>query len=366
MRRDQLPRHKTATYVLSGWKVVYVAVNKAACTSLKWLVADLQGENGRRFYRSLSREISRPMTVHRRPMWQQTPMLHDLSDEELGSISPDQDWFIFAVTRHPSERLWSAWQSKLLLREPSWAEKYGDASWFPRIPARTEDVVEDFQRFVRSIDEDPGQLIMRNRHLKPQSYLLTPDRTPYTEIYDTQELPRLLEDLTAHLRGQGWSGSLELTRSNETPLRPLPSMFSPEVKAAIGRIYGEDFERFGYAKVEPDTFETANEYSELAIREIGRLVERSERIGDLALRAQRQKRELSELRRQLGKSRAAPPASARKRAGRLARAVRRQKRNLAQRLESETLVGGVGRRVLRKMSRLRKRGRSFPRSSTAS
>ena len=44
MRREQLPPHKTACYVMPHWKAMYVSVNKAACTSLKWLVADLQGE----------------------------------------------------------------------------------------------------------------------------------------------------------------------------------------------------------------------------------------------------------------------------------------------------------------------------------
>jgi hypothetical protein len=52
MRRDQLPPHKTATYVLARYKTVYVSVPKAACTSLKWLVAGLQGESPERFYRS--------------------------------------------------------------------------------------------------------------------------------------------------------------------------------------------------------------------------------------------------------------------------------------------------------------------------
>jgi hypothetical protein len=45
MRRDQLPPHKTATFVMPAYKAVYVSVPKAACTSLKWLVAGVQGED---------------------------------------------------------------------------------------------------------------------------------------------------------------------------------------------------------------------------------------------------------------------------------------------------------------------------------
>jgi hypothetical protein len=149
MRRDQLPPHKTATYVLPDHKVVYVSVPKAACTSLKWLIAELQGEDPERFHRSRSREVGRAMTIHRRDLWQHTPMLHQLPDEKLEAISPDEGWFIFAVVRHPSARLWAAWQSKFLLREPRWIDEFADAPWLPRVPRSTGDVTEDFRRFVR-------------------------------------------------------------------------------------------------------------------------------------------------------------------------------------------------------------------------
>src|SRR5918997_2795644 len=103
MQRDQLPPHKTATYVLRRYKTVYVSVNKAACTSLKWLIADLQGESRERFHRSLSREVSRTMTIHRRSLWQNTPMAKWMSDDELAALG--DDWFVFCVVRHPTARL---------------------------------------------------------------------------------------------------------------------------------------------------------------------------------------------------------------------------------------------------------------------
>ena len=306
MRREELPPHKTATYVLPRWKVVYVSVPKAACTSLKWLVADLQEEDPARFHRALTREVGRGMTIHRRRRWQGTPMLHKLSDEELADIAPERGWFVFAVVRHPTERLWSAWQSKFLLREPRWVARFADEPWFPRVPETTRDVVEDFQRFVRSLADDPSQLVMRDRHFQPQTQLVAPDRTPYTRIYKTRDIPELLRDLDAHLRGRGWDGSLRLDAKNETPFRPLPSMFSAETTDGVLAVYGEDFERFGYANVEPDALDPRDEYDEAAIRMLGRLVERGERIGDLAVQAQRlqaannaNRREVRDLRRRV-------------------------------------------------------------------
>ena len=306
MRRSELPPHKSATYVLPRWKVVYVSVPKAACTSIKWLIAELQDENPARFHAALTREVARAMTIHRRRSWQHTPMLHKLADEELAAIEPEQGWFVFAVIRHPTARLWSAWQSKFLLREAKYVERFCDAPWLARLPRTTQDVVEDFQRFVRSIADDPEQSVMRDRHFLPQSRLLTPDRTPYTKIYETREIPQLLRDLDAHVRDQGWRRPLELAASNETPLRPLAAMFTQDVTAAIRDVYGEDFERFSYDRVEPDGLDPAGGYDESALRAVVRLAERAERIGDLALRGQRllaankgYRREIDELRRRV-------------------------------------------------------------------
>ena len=286
MRRDQLPPHKTATYVLARYKTVYVSVPKAACTSLKWLVAGLQGESPERFYRSRSREVGRAMTIHRRDLWRHTPMLHELPEEELAAISPDDGWFVFAVVRHPSARVWAAWQSKFLLREPRWIDEFAGAPWLPRVPQSTKDLVEDFGRFIESIASDPNQAVMRDRHFMSQSELVTPATTPYTGVYETREIPLLLEDLDAHLRAQGWEGTLALRRSNESPLAPLRSLFTPSVTESIASLYGEDFETFRYADVVPATTEPAAEYPHALLVAIGLLAERGERLGDLALRAQ--------------------------------------------------------------------------------
>jgi hypothetical protein len=269
------------------YEAVYVSIPKAACTSLKWMVADIQGESAERFHGSLSREVARSTTIHRRRLWRRTPMLHRLPDDVLAEISPENGWFVFAVVRHPSTRLWSAWQSKLLLREPRWVDRFGAEPWMPRVPESTEQIVEDFRRFVLAIADDPAQPVLRDRHFQPQGRLLTPERTPYTRVYKTAEIPELLEDLGAHLRAHGWTGALRLPATNETPLRPLASMFTPEVRAAVERVYREDFERFGYPSSEPDKVEPGAEYSPSTVNEIGRLVERAERIGDLSRRAQR-------------------------------------------------------------------------------
>ena len=310
MRRDQLPPHKTATFVMPRWKAVYVSVNKAACTSLKWLVAELQGENPERFHRSMSREVSRTMTIHRRMLFEHTPMAKWLPDDELAEISPDNGWFVFAAVRHPTARLFSAWQSKLLLREPWWADEFSGEEWFPRIPESGDDIVQEFLRFVRAVARDPQQRIMRNRHFAPQQWMLASDRMPYSRIYRTSEIPQLLEDFERHLRANGYTGDrLRLLRANETPLKPIRALFPPEVLEVSRELYRPDFEAFGYDDPMPGGLDEVDVYGDGAVAEVGRLIERSERIGDLALRARAIKAQVRAKAAEAGKAERVVPAA---------------------------------------------------------
>jgi hypothetical protein len=287
MDREQLPPHKTAAYVMTRWRALYVSVNKAACTSLKWLVAELQEEDRERFHRSLSREVTPTMTIHRRNLWRKTPMAKRMPDEELAEIGPENGWFIFAAVRHPTARLFSAWQSKLLLREPWWVESHGEEEWFPREPRTGADIVEEFHRFVAILARNPDSRVMRNRHFAPQHWMLAPDRMPYSRIYRTSEIAELLTDLEAHVRAQGYDGEpLKLMRANETPLEPIAGLFTPEVLEASHALYAADFEFFGYDGPLPDRVLPGDVYDDAAVAEIGRLVERQQRINDLALRGQ--------------------------------------------------------------------------------
>lgn len=322
MRPDQLPRHKSASFVMPHWQAVYVAVNKAACTSLKWMVADLQGEDPARFHASISREVVRDLTIHRRSLWRHTPTLAALPPEQLAAVDPAAGWFVFSVVRHPAARIWSAWQSKLLLREPWFVERFGDRPWFPRVPTTSDELVEDFRRFLTAVAEHPRQAIMRNRHFAPQGWMLTPERTPYTRIYRTDEIGLLLTDFGSHVRARGYEGELRLPRANETPLRPLASVFAPPMADALRTLYAADYETFGYDDVLPAGLDPAPEYDGDAVAEVARIVERHERINDLGLRAQALSQAARESRPRSAPAPAARPMTPRAVVGRTRRRLR--------------------------------------------
>jgi hypothetical protein len=261
-------------------------------------------------------------------------MLQDLTDGQLDEIRLDNGWFVFAVVRHPSSRLWSAWQSKFLLAEPRFQALFPDAPW-PRIPRTTAELVEDFTAFVDAMDGQGHARLFHDRHFRQQTRLLRIDETPYSRVYRTSEIGLLLQELENHLRPLGLESMPALRRSNETPLRPIRALFTRETVDIISKQYASDFDYFGFTDVVPPSLYPQDEYSNEALGEIRRLVERAERIDDLhdavmRVRAARAKAEaeVKMLRTQLqpapGKS--SPRATARKPRQALARLRRRTRK----------------------------------------
>lgn len=278
----QLRLPATLGIVLPWWKVLYVITPKAACTSLMWMCASLQEEDLEAFRTSLEPQVTRAALVHDFSMWRGTRWFQQLSQAERRQITDDGDWLIFCVTRHPVTRLWSAWQSKLLMREPDFVRRYGSGPWFPRVPHGLTDVAADFRSFVDALRHEPG-LIEGNQHWRPQADLLRTESFPYSHIGKVEKLGITLDLLEEHLRRQGWEGTLAITRENQTPLPFSVAALDPETIETVERIYAQDLELFGYPSIaaslsreqRPD--ETTNQMMH-AVRLI---IERNERIGDM-------------------------------------------------------------------------------------
>ena len=139
---------------------------------------------------------------------------------------------------------------------------------------------------------------------------IAPERMPYDRVYDTAEIPVLLEDLGTHLRANGYRGDLVLKESNDTPLRPLAATFPQDVQDALPALYADDFEHLGYDSEMPAKLHPGDAYPSQALAEVRRLIERHERIGDLADSALLLKEQLAEARK--GGSRARRASLARR------------------------------------------------------
>jgi sulfotransferase famil protein len=232
------------TYAVPDARVMFVQVNKNACTSVKWMVAEIAGEDTKSFVPTLKPSTGVFDDIHDRTQWKKSPRLDRIDPEIRAQIHPSNGWFVFAVTRDPRARLFSAWQSKLLLENPGYTQ-YRSEPWYPRRPLTTKSVIEDFAKFVELLEREPDHRIRRDAHFADQVRLLHEKFVTYTEIYDVSELGRLQSDLRTHLDGVGWTGQLRLPRMNDTPLRPNGQPFGHGIRERVEKLYVADFDRFG-------------------------------------------------------------------------------------------------------------------------
>lgn len=231
--------------MLPDHKIVYISTTKVACSSLRWMVADLVGEDFARFYRAPGDHQTRLMTIHaHRGIWQHSPQIKNTPPALRAQISRDNGWFVFAAVRDPWTRLFSAWQSKMLVRHASYVEKYGSQPWFPRVPTSAADVLDDWRAFVRATPWRSTTGLGLDPHFMPQVDSVHPDIVNYSHIYSLSQMGELQRDLHEHLRGVGRDQELYLPRANESPLRMTRECLDPETVSIIDEAYRVDFETF--------------------------------------------------------------------------------------------------------------------------
>jgi len=327
------------SFVVRDLKIVYMSVTKAACTSLRWMIADLAGEDLDMFPRTLGAQQSRLMTIHgARWRWQRTPQLGQLAPEELAEISVDNGWFVFAVVRDPWSRIWSAWQSKFLVRH-NYYEGYRDEPWYPSVATSQEQVIKDFRTFLEARPWLSDPQLSTDVHFLPQVVSVRPQGVNYSRIYDLRDLGTLFDDLKAHLASVGRPvQELYVPRANETPLPLIPAVLADGVADIILELYADDFTAFGDRWDRDELMRGDASWTDDAIASAAYQTTANERINDLSKQARdfrkqlrHAKAEVRNLRRELE---LVHDAQARRPSARVRRRAARVRHELAGRLRS--------------------------------
>jgi hypothetical protein len=229
--------------VLPELRVLYLPIPKAGWTTVLWLLSELAGISAETFEHSTLPGVSPALTVHDMSLWGPGRRLADYEGEERERVLTEDGWLRFSVVRDPAPRLWSAWQSKLLLREPRFLTEYGEAPWFPRVPRSPDDAVEDFRRFVAAVAA--GEAV--DVHWGVQHDLVT--RLPLGHVGRLESLDDTLALLKAHVPEELWP--TETRHENRTPL-PLPrASFDAATAEGLNRHFAADFDEYGYEPVQP-------------------------------------------------------------------------------------------------------------------
>ena len=291
-------RHiNTRIFVFEELRILYVPVPKAGCTSLMWALARSAGLDEERFRGSFEWEVTRSLTIHDLGMWPKEFRFGLLSDERKQEILGAEDWFRFTVVRDPFRRLWSAWQSKILMNEPQFIKKFSDQPWFPRSVGSPDDILESFRKFLAALEQD-RELVSADVHWAPQVALTAYGDFPYTHVGRVEELGDTVEALGKHVESVNGSTFPSLPRTNVTPLPFTPELFNASDVKILGEAFADDLEAFGYqpppsealdAECPPSWFEKVSAAAS-ALEEIRR---RNERIADLRTLFRNRNKELS-------------------------------------------------------------------------
>ena len=278
----KIPSHVASTaIVLDELRLVYVPVPKAGSTAVLWALAELVGLDADHFRASLKSETTRALTIHDMSLWGKEHRLDGRRRRSVLRMFDSDDWLAFSLVREPVRRLWSAWVSKVLMREPRFTAAYGEESWFPPVPSSAEDVVNWFRVFVKAVSDRPETL--HDRHWASQDKLLGVSQLGYDVVGRLEELPSALAVVDEHLRSRG-AAPLTLQKENRSLVSFTPEVLDRRAWKHCFALTAGDREAFGYEAVPIRATaldETWRANVEAALPALRAVVERNERIGDV-------------------------------------------------------------------------------------
>ncbi|UQS13055.1 sulfotransferase family 2 domain-containing protein [Pseudomonas sp. HS6] len=259
-------------------KLLYIATPKVACTSLKWWFAELEGVAEAVKQLKISSETDPELVIHD-TLLAVAPQLLVRSPEQLEHVRRE-GYFSFALVRNPYKRIFSAWQSKILLREPLQVEPY-EGQAFVDLPVETlSDVTASFECFLEFLFANERN-DFKDAHWTPQYDLLQPDAFSYSAVSKIEDTAALNAALRSHL-GEPYISPFSKARANESLIPYLPEFISPRSKSLIDELYAKDFEFYDYPTSIPPAKEAfSQEQLTVALKGIELLRGRHQRIGEM-------------------------------------------------------------------------------------
>jgi hypothetical protein len=265
------------SYRSERYRLLYIATPKVACTTLKWWFADLEGYTQILRQVTDSFETDPDMVIHDN-FYKVAPNVTGLPPDALSEPLTSESYFRFAVVRNPYKRIFSAWQSKLLLKEPIQIAPYLNCGFFNQSIEKTGDIATAFEGFLEHLaaNEAPSYWDV---HWTPQVILLRPDLINYSKLVKIENAKELSTALSEWL-GPQFIDPFANRCANESLIPYLPELVTERSSELIRSLYAEDFKTFGYGKQPPEAKETftADQFK-LAFKAIAIIRKRHKRLG---------------------------------------------------------------------------------------
>lgn len=231
-------RIRYGSYVNLERRYLYYQVSKAGCTSLKWLIHNLEGMSPVRPFASPQREARRDMFIHERSNIS-LPSLLDLSDEDQERVISSEDFFRFALVRNPYTRIESAWKDKIRLCAPGYEQVY--LQHRGALPSAAEPgSIISFREFLGIVSHEDVENC--DAHWRLQSAQLLRGALNLSFVGKLERYSEAVERFCRHFGVAAPTSSVGMNRSSGA------SNFDEETASLVYALYREDFDTFGYEK----------------------------------------------------------------------------------------------------------------------
>ena len=267
-------------------KVLYLPTPKAACTTIKLMLATAEGSHRPEIADRLAvMHVSRAQTIHH-PDVHGLLRLSDLSASERKNVLSSPDWLRVASVRDPVSRAYSAWENRIFMRAHRRTKEVIELAHDVHVDGKL-DLAASFAHFAKVLGEH-ADVFMTDHHFQPQVRLVCPDAVDYGRLVRVDQPGEI--DALAGLLSERSGKAITATRLNEGLGVKVERVCDVHTANRLMATYAMDYETFGFARrnwpanVEPYPLgdvemRLVSQYRDLFARSISVAQESQRRVG---------------------------------------------------------------------------------------
>jgi hypothetical protein len=236
--------------VAPSLKVLYLPTPKAACTTIKTMLATAAGTHRPDMADRLAiMHVSRAQTIHH-PAVHGLTRFADLPEREQREILSSREWTRIASVRDPVSRAYSAWENRIFMRAHRRTTRViglardvmtaPDSSGAARI-----DIAASFAHFARMLGEH-ADAFMVDHHFWPQSRVVRADAVDYDMIVRVDQ-PGQIDTVATLLRDRS-GRDVVAARLNEGLGVRVERVCDQKTANRLMTTYHADYDAFGFSR----------------------------------------------------------------------------------------------------------------------
>lgn len=242
-RAAYLERFGDLALVAPTLKVLYLPTPKAACTTMKLLLAQAAGTHRPAMADRLAiMHVSRAQTIHH-PAVHGLTRFGDLSPRNQRDILDSHEWLRITSLRDPIARAYSAWENRIFMRAHRRTREIialaHDVSTNGQL-----DLAGSFARFAVALSANES-VFMSDHHFWPQARVVQPDHVEFTSLVRVDQPGEI--DAFARLLSERSGSNLTPQRLNEGLGVKVDRVCNRTTADHLTAVYRADYDRFGFA-----------------------------------------------------------------------------------------------------------------------